>query len=229
MRTLILGAIVFALMSGQSRAADAVAAPLQATLKEFTGSVLVNQGEQFVELAPGTNLRPGDRVMAMEDAKALVRYFDDCEVEVEEGNVYTIDERLPCPCLNFKDERDPVATLVESSGDLALRQANDQLLPISAGQTLRVGDQVRVGAESRGVFEYRDGCREEISESKDFSVADQSPCLCAALAFDKVAPLTEGSLLTDPRVVIPSVLVATCLAIDAGDDKLNCKDDPASP
>jgi hypothetical protein len=216
-------------MAGQTQAADAVAAPLQATLKEFTGSVLVNQGEQFVELPPGTHLRPGDRIMAMDESKALVRYFDDCEVEVEEGKVYTIDERLPCPCLNFKDEKDPVATLVESSGDLALRQVNDQFLPIVAGQTLHVGDQVRIGTESRGVFEYRDGCREEVSESKDFSVADQSPCLCAALAFDQVAPLTEGSVLTQPRVIIPTVIVATCLAIDAGDDKLNCKDDPASP
>ncbi|MBL0039897.1 MAG: hypothetical protein IPP28_02365 [Xanthomonadales bacterium] len=229
MRTFLFGALFFALTIGQAKAADAVAAPLQATLKEFTGSVLVNQGEQFVDLAPGTNLRPGDQVMAMEESKALVRYFDDCEVEVEAGNVYTIDERLPCPCLNFKDEKEPVATVVESTGDLALRQANDQFSPISAGQVLHVGDQVRVATESRGVFEFRDGCREEVSESKDFTVPDRSPCLCAALAFDQVAPATGGSLLTQPRVIIPSVLVATCLAIDAGDDKLNCKDDPASP
>lgn len=120
MKTLFFLTLGLGLMSGGARAASAVAAPLQATLKEITGSVLVNQGEQFVELAPGTQLKPGDRVMSMEDSKALVRYFDDCEVEVKAGDVYTVDERLPCPCLNFKGEEDPVATLVESTGDLKL-------------------------------------------------------------------------------------------------------------
>ncbi len=227
MRIFFVGALVLAMGVGRAQAADAVAAPLQATLKEVTGSVLVNQGEQFVELAPGTQLKPGDRVMSMEDSKALVRYFDDCEVEVEEGNVYTIDERLPCPCLDFKDEEDPVATLVESTGDLALRQYDKSYASIIAGQMLHVGDRVRIADESKGLFEYRDGCREEVAESNDFEIPDRSPCLCAALLFDKVAPVRP--LLTQPRVLIPVVIAATCLAIDHDDGNFNCQDEQASP
>lgn len=227
MKTLFFLTLGLGLMSGGARAADAVAAPLQATLKEITGSVLVNQGEQFVELAPGTQLKPGDRVMSMEESKALVRYFDDCEVEVKAGDVYTIDERLPCPCLNFKGEEDPVATLVESTGDLALRQYDESYAGISAGQMLHIGDRVRIADESKGLFEYRDGCREEVAESNDFEIPDQSPCLCAALVFDKVAPV-QGSLVTNPRVIIPTIIGA-CLAIDHDDGNFNCNDEQASP
>ncbi len=226
MKSLFVLALGIGLLSGTAEAADAVAAPLQATLKEITGSVLVNQGEQFVELAPGTQLKPGDRVMSMEDSKALVRYFDDCEVEVEEGNVYTIDERLPCPCLDFKDEEDPVATLVESTGALALRQYDESYADITAGQMLHVGDRVRIADESKGMFEYRDGCREEVAESNDFEIPDRSPCLCAALVFDKVAPV--GPLVTQPRILIPTI-IATCLAIDHDDGNFNCQDEQASP
>ncbi|HQW82776.1 MAG: hypothetical protein IPF83_00050 [Rhodanobacteraceae bacterium] len=227
MKSLFFLAITVAFATSDLRAADAVAAPLQATLKEITGSVLVNQGEQFIELAPGTQLKPGDRVMSMEDSKALVRYFDDCEVEVKEGDVYTIDERLPCPCLNFKDEEDPVATLVESTGDLALRQYDESYAGIAAGQMLHVGDRVRIADEAKGMFEYRDGCREEVAESNDFEIPDQSPCLCAALIFDKVAPI-QGSLVTEPGILIPTI-IAACLAIDHDDDTFNCKDGQASP
>jgi hypothetical protein len=227
MKILVYAVLGFGLSSGAALAADAVAAPLQATLKETTGSVLVNQGEQFVELAPGTMLKPGDRVMSMEDSKALIRYFDDCEVEVEEGNVYTIDERLPCPCLDFSEEKDPVATLVEATGDLALRQYDQSYSPITAGQMLHVGDRVRIADEAKGVFEYRDGCREEVAESNDFEIPDRSPCLCAALVFDKVGP-TGLPVALQPRVLIPTILAA-CLAIDSDDGNFNCKDEQASP
>lgn len=229
MKTTWIMAFGLGLLSGGVSAADAVSAPLQATLKEITGSVLVNQGEQFVELAPGTDLKPGDRVMAMEDSKALVHFFDGCDVEVEAGNVYTIDERLPCPCLDFDDEEGPVATLVESTGSLAMRQGDESYADITAGQKLRVGDRVRIADESKGVFEYRDGCREEVAESNDFEIPDQSPCVCAALAFDKVAPTTEGLAFSQPRVYVPIAIVATCLAIDSDDGNFNCKDEQASP
>jgi hypothetical protein len=224
MKRLIVCALGLMFLADNTRAADAVAAPLQATLRATEGSVLVNQGEQFVELPIGTLLKPGDRIMSMDDSKAFIRYFDDCEVEVEEGDVYTIDERLPCPCLDFEDEKDPVATLIESTGPISLQQGEVDY-PITAGQMLHVGDLVRVAEEATALFEYRDGCQEEINENNDFEIPDESPCMCAALIFDKVKPIT-GNVL--PRVIIPSIIVG-CLAYDNSDPVFDCVDRPASP
>lgn len=67
-----------------------------AMLSEVEGSVLVNQGEQFVGAEDGVSLVSGDRVMAMEGASALLRYEDGCDVRIEPATVVTLSEGSPC-------------------------------------------------------------------------------------------------------------------------------------
>jgi len=67
-----------------------------ASLAEVSGSVLVNRGEEFVAGVDGDLLGNGDRVMAMENATALLKYDDGCDVKVESGTVVTLSEGSPC-------------------------------------------------------------------------------------------------------------------------------------
>ncbi len=67
-----------------------------ATLSDVNGSVLVNRGEQFVQGTEGDVLASGDRVMAMDNSGALLKYDDGCDVRVEPGTVVTLSEGSPC-------------------------------------------------------------------------------------------------------------------------------------
>ena len=59
-------------------AGSALAASSVATINVTNGSVLVNQGKQFVTAQPSQVLAAGDRVMVMEGGKATTNYADGC-------------------------------------------------------------------------------------------------------------------------------------------------------
>jgi len=67
-----------------------------ATLVEIEGNVMVNTGEQFVKTADGAVLASGDRVMAMDESGALLKYSDGCDVRIEPATVVTLSEGSPC-------------------------------------------------------------------------------------------------------------------------------------
>lgn len=129
------------------------------------GSVLLNQGEQFADAAVDTLTKQGDRVMAMEGARAVI-HFDD--------NIDETDDRH-----------------------------NDH------------------------------ACDLKVDPGTVITVPDRSPCAGGIVSVEKVAPsggaTAGGSTLLRPSILIPAIIVGACLAIDAGDDHLNCQDDPASP
>lgn len=76
-----------------------------AIVVEIQGSVLVNQGQQFEVVPSGTQLKAGDRVMAMSESSALLRYEDGCDVRVEPETVVTLDEGSPCAGFILASER----------------------------------------------------------------------------------------------------------------------------
>lgn len=151
MKTMVRIAALTAALAMSSAFAQEEKAP-NSKLIIIEGSVLLNQGEQFADAVIDTPTKEGDRVMAMEKARAVIQFDDGCDLEVDPGTIVT--------------------------------------------------------------------------------VPDKSPCAGAIVSVEQVAPtgtVAGGSTLLTPRVIIPATIIAACLAIDAGDDKLNCKDDPASP
>lgn len=73
-----------------------IAAPSSAVLLDANGSVLVNQGKQFVSAKSGQLLTVGDRVMVMEGANASVRYADGCMLKLTAGSLVTVSSQSTC-------------------------------------------------------------------------------------------------------------------------------------
>lgn len=67
-----------------------------ATVNAITGSVLVNQGKQFVPVQSGQALVAGDRVMVMQDSGAALRFTDGCDVRLEGGTIVTVPTMSTC-------------------------------------------------------------------------------------------------------------------------------------
>lgn len=73
----------------------AFAAP-SATLSATNGSVLVNQGKQFITAQPGQILVAGDRVMVMDGGKASLTYADGCVQALSSGSLATVENQSVC-------------------------------------------------------------------------------------------------------------------------------------
>ncbi len=67
-----------------------------AALDRIDGSVLVNQGEQYVSAREGMGLKTGDRLMVMSGASVVISYADGCRYNVGENRVLTIGEASIC-------------------------------------------------------------------------------------------------------------------------------------
>lgn len=85
-----------ALMAALS-AAGLQAEPIQlAALSSVEGKVLVNKGKGFATAKPGTPLAEGDRVIALDGAKAAVVYKDGCVTQVKENSLLALDKAAGC-------------------------------------------------------------------------------------------------------------------------------------
>lgn len=184
-RFALLGTV---LMAGSALASDAVStAGVDASLAQVQGTVLVNQGERFVAAAPGLALKKNDRIMAMDDSAAVVKYFEGCEFRVEAGTVATLPEQLPCECGDFSQTSGAIGRIVEAVGDVQFGQGG-QFSGASAGQSFAVGQVLRAGSGSRAIIEFRDGCRTEVAADSAYTIPSRSPCSCAAVAIEQVGP-----------------------------------------
>ena len=67
-----------------------------ATLSQAEGTVLVNQGEQFVTASEGQALKAGDRVMLMEGARASLVFADGCVLPLAEGSLVDVPAVSTC-------------------------------------------------------------------------------------------------------------------------------------
>ena len=67
-----------------------------ATVNAITGSVMVNQGKQFVPVQAGQKLAAGDRVMVMQDAGAALRFKDGCDVRLQGGTIVSVPAMSTC-------------------------------------------------------------------------------------------------------------------------------------
>jgi hypothetical protein len=83
--------LAFALTLALTASAGIAAQPA-ATLASANGSVLVNQGKQFVSAQPGQMLAAGDRVMIMQGGNATVRFADGCVKNLEAGSLLLVKD-----------------------------------------------------------------------------------------------------------------------------------------
>ncbi len=67
-----------------------------ATLSSAQGSVMLNQGKQFVPIRPGQILNAGDRLMVMQGGSAQLRFADGCDVTVEGGSLLAVPTLSTC-------------------------------------------------------------------------------------------------------------------------------------
>lgn len=62
-----------------------------ASLGEVNGKVLVNKGKGYVTAKQGMEIRPGDRVVALDKASAKVVYNDGCVTDLKENDLLSMD------------------------------------------------------------------------------------------------------------------------------------------
>lgn len=67
-----------------------------ATATQVSGPVQVNQGERFVPLQAGAALQAGDRVMALSEGSATLRFADGCELRVAPESMITVPATSTC-------------------------------------------------------------------------------------------------------------------------------------
>lgn len=84
-------AVVAALFAGTAFAGDPVG-----SLSTQEGTVLVNQGEEFVTASEAQALNPGDRVMVMEGGSAAVTFADGCVMPLEAGSMVVVPAQSTC-------------------------------------------------------------------------------------------------------------------------------------
>lgn len=77
----------------------------------ITGSVLVNQGQQYRDGSDGQALETGDRVMTLSDSSAILQFRDGCRYTMKEDELITIPSLSPCVFSKGPADRMSVAAL----------------------------------------------------------------------------------------------------------------------
>lgn len=77
-------------------AAPAFAAEPAATLSAQEGTVLVNQGDEFVTATEQQVLAAGDRVLVMEGGSAEITFADGCVLPLAEGSMLDVPALSTC-------------------------------------------------------------------------------------------------------------------------------------
>lgn len=77
-------------------AAPAFAADPAATLTAQQGTVLVNQGDEFITATEAQALQAGDRVMVMEGGSAEITFTDGCVLPLVSGSLVDVPEISTC-------------------------------------------------------------------------------------------------------------------------------------
>lgn len=85
--------ILSALVAAPAFASDAETA---ATLTAQQGTVLVNQGDEFITATEAQPLLAGDRVMVMEGGSAEITFTDGCVLPLESGSLVDVPAISTC-------------------------------------------------------------------------------------------------------------------------------------
>ena len=92
-KTRFLGAVALSLALAS---ASVQAATMVASVGDFQGKVLVNQGNGFVPVAGRLALKAGDTVMVGEESFATVTYNNECSVALTSPTMFIVSGKAPC-------------------------------------------------------------------------------------------------------------------------------------
>lgn len=93
--TRIAAALALSLLANVALAAETEVVSV-ATISQQEGTVLVNQGEEFVTAADAQALNAGDRVMVMEGGSAVITFADGCALPLVAGSMVAVPAVSTC-------------------------------------------------------------------------------------------------------------------------------------
>ena len=97
-------AIALAALAGQSLAADNSLAQADSV----NGQVAIVRAGQTLPLTADEGLQPGDKLVAMENGKAQIRFADGCLVPLQSKSVATVGAQSPCAAGHLVSHSSPM-------------------------------------------------------------------------------------------------------------------------
>ena len=112
----------------------AVAANQTATLATVEGSVLVNQHGRYEAAVGGMTLNAGDRLLVMQNGKALISYPTGCQLTLPSNSVSTVEGADACRTAELAAANSAEASSPNQAGaDGPKRSVADALIQAGAG------------------------------------------------------------------------------------------------
>ena len=201
-----------------------------AELDDVQGNVLVNQGESTTAAQRGMGLGSGDLLVTREASSALIRFADECEVNVPSNLRVDISEAASC-CIRDEDtgqaevSADRIAVVDAPQGSVN-RLTGENVLPAVEDSPLAVGDQVVTGPDSSVIIKYALGCEITLGPNQALTVQFAEECCLGAALVDTSAPLggeviaggTAGTQLTGPLLIGGTAAVIGGVIVANDDD-----------
>jgi hypothetical protein len=91
-------------------------------LQGIQGNVRISRGDGYVVAADGSELSPGDMVMADLKATALLVYPDGCHMRVKAGSVAVVGDKSPCSQMTAQfpaSDQGTASQRLEAGSDIA--------------------------------------------------------------------------------------------------------------
>jgi hypothetical protein len=154
--------------------------PRDALVREVTGTVNADIGQGLRPALVKELLPPQSRVVVEPASSTILSFGKDCDIKLQPG-----DWRVPNPS---------AATVAEIKGGVLLFQ-NEEFVPVTPNQPVKVKDRILVQAESSAVLRYETGCDLKLDPGIT-EVPDGCRCLGALYADGRRAGwLWTGGLL----------------------------------
>jgi len=128
-----------------------------ATLERAVGNILVDQGAGYIAGKVGKRLERGARVMAREKSKVTIRFDDECNHTLKDGEVLTITDVSPC---NTRATLKRIEGKARVNHKARIRQGR-------LGQRLKKGSRVAVGKGHKAIVRFDDGCEYTLERRRD--------------------------------------------------------------
>jgi len=94
------------------------------------GATVISQGGMYTLGQEGTNLKPGNRLMTLEGAMAVLQFSDNCQYRMGEDQLLDVGPQSPCAMGQGGDYRpDPKSAVQEAANPVVLQPAAHGEIP----------------------------------------------------------------------------------------------------
>lgn len=129
MRRSLIASLLLSLAGAAGAAATPAPAPAPdaiATLKLIRGSVMINEGTDFVAGQPEQRLKEGDKVMVLDDSFARIVFDDECRLDIEANKMVVVPDRSTCAGARITEQ----ALKPKGQGAIGSASGGPGLLPL---------------------------------------------------------------------------------------------------